>query len=174
MIGTTGFGSFTRENVRITAQHIGSISITGDMIGLNSNIPEIFVFGGDERAAISKLTIGGSMTKANVTVGITATFQGAPANADAQIGSVVIRGSMASATIATVDDGAGVTDNVNLTSRIASIQILGQFSGNSVIRAEEIGSLKLGAATVPLKAGARNDTTTTTFPPGTASVAEYT
>ncbi len=177
VIGTSGHVSLTSGNARIFAQHLGPVVIGGDFTGTSAfvNLPQIAAEGSEGRAAIDKLTIGGSLRLASVIAGSAQpNVFGAARNADAQIGSVFIGGDLASATVATLDVGSGVTDNVNLTSRIASLTVRGSITGNSVVRAEHIVKVMLNGLPVVLQQGPRNDTTPIVFAPGTGSIAEYT
>gem|GEM_PF-5834563 len=159
---------------RIAATHLGTVAIAGDVTGvLNVNLPEIFATGTPEKIAIAKLTIGGSLRLATVIAGSTDTAPGTPKNADGRIGTVTIRGNLDRATVAAYDVAAGVTDNVNITSSIASLIVGGQITGNSVVRAEHIVSARLGGVLLKLKAGDRNDTSPIVFAPGMGSIAEY-
>ena len=171
MIGVKGNEFGTSGNVRIAATHLGTITIGGDVTGTGpgNDLPEIQAIGSTNRLAIAKLTIGGSLRLATVSAG----GIGGPSNADGQIGSVIIRGNLASATVATLDAGPGISDNVNVTSRIASLVIGGNITGNSVVRAEHIVSVTIGGVALKLQAGDRNDTSAFVFPPGSGSVAEY-
>lgn len=172
MIGTAGDSFQTGSNVRIAATHLGTVSIGGDVTGfIFANLPQIYATGTPDKLAIAKLTIGGSLRYATVLAGLIS--DGSPTNADGQIGSVIIKGNLASATVATVDAGMGVSDNVNIVSRISSITVGGFITGNAVVRAEHIVSAKLGGIALKLKAGERNDTTAIVFTPATASIAEY-
>ncbi len=174
MVGISGEETNTSANVRIAAQHIDSVSIGGDFTGTSAffDPPEIFALGGGEKPAIGKFFVGGTMRLATVIAGAISTTFGDPRNADGQIGSVIIRGNLASATITTLDIGMGVTDNVNVVSKIATIAIGGFITGNSVIRAEHIASVTLSGVALKLKSGERNDTTAFVFGPGSGSIAE--
>lgn len=174
MVGISGEETNTSANVRIAAQHIDSVSIGGDFTGTSAffDPPEIFALGGGAKPAIGKFFVGGTMRLATVIAGAISTTFGDPRNADGQIGSVIIRGNLASATITTLDISMGVTDNVNVVSKLASIAIGGFITGNSVIRAEHIASVTLSGVALKLKSGERNDTTAFVFGPGSGSIAE--
>lgn len=172
IIGTAGEEAPTFGNVRISALHLGTVSIGGDVTGfIGANLPQIYAVGTPDKLAIGTLTIGGSLRYASVVAGLA--FDGGPSNADGQIGSIVIKGNLSSATVSTLNAGAGVSDNVNIVSRIASLTVGGFITGNSVVRAEHIVSAKLGGVALKLKPGERTDTTPIVFAPSAASIAEF-
>jgi hypothetical protein len=177
IIGMSGEVTNTNTNVRIIGQHIGSVSIAGDFTGTggSSDRPEIAAIGGDAKLSIGKVFIGGNMRLANIIAGARTTenFVNEPHNADGQIGSVIIRGNLQSSTIATYDAGGTNTDNVNITSKIASLAVGGFITSGSYIRAEHIAAVTLGGAVLSLQPGARNDTTGFVFAPGGATIAEF-
>jgi hypothetical protein len=177
VIGTVGHVGLTSGNARIFAKQLGTVVIGGDFTGTSPfvTLPQIAAEGGEGRPAIEKLTIGGSLRLASVIAGsaLPNTF-GSDKNADAQIGAVFIGGDLASATVATLDTGSGVADNVNLTSRIASLTVRGNITGSSAVRAEHIVKVVLNGLPIALQPGPRNDTMPIVFAPGAGSIAEYT
>jgi hypothetical protein len=132
--------------------------------------------------AIKSLTVGGRVEFTDILAGYSKNLAGT--NADAQIGAIKIGGDWrASYVIAGVNPGGGgvgTSDDTLLPagvdfgsgpvadgppiSKIASIVIAGQVLGNPGtdmaygFGAEQIGSFKYNGITVPLKAGASNDT----------------
>jgi hypothetical protein len=126
---------------------------------------------------IKSFTVAGTVRDSHILAGYNAT--GAPVNADVTIGAVKVLGQwIASDLVAGVragDDGIFATGDANETlipggnaivAKIASITIAGAAFGTlSDLRdgfgfgAEEIGSMKIGKAKLPLQKGARNDTT---------------
>lgn len=175
VVGIAGDELGTRNNVEITARHIGSVSVGGDFTGTGAASPGIYAEGSAGRLAIGKIVVKGSFRLAAILAGTSApNVLGAAKNADGQIGSVFIGGNLASATVATYDVGAGITDNGSIISKISSITVGGQIIGNSVVRAEHIVSAKLGGLPIALQPGERNDTMAIFFPPGSGSIAEYT
>lgn len=125
--------------------------------------------------AIKSITIGGSVSASEILAGYDAT--GAPVNADVAIGKVFVKGQWIASDLAggvragtdgifaTADDALIGGGNA-IVAKIASITVSGAaFGTNGNLRdgfgfaAEEIGSLKIGKAKVPLQKLARNDTT---------------
>jgi hypothetical protein len=129
--------------------------------------------------AIKRLAIGGRVERAQILAGYDTLAIGR--NADAQIGPVVIGGDLiassiiagvgtALASFGTASDGKitggkDSSDALGAISKIASVIIkgsaLGTFASNDAatfgIEAQQIGSIKLGGATVALATGAGND-----------------
>jgi hypothetical protein len=133
--------------------------------------------------AIGRITVGGSVQLANIAAGFDIGL--APKNADAQIGTVTVGGDWVSSNLlAGVQDagdgygnssdakmsGASVKDGADLggrgaISKIASVIIKGNAIGTISatdfltfgIEAQQLGSLRVGGATVALTAGAGND-----------------
>lgn len=170
VVGISGDDFSNRNNVEIVAKHIGSVFMGGDFTGTGNDSPSIFA-----EESIGKIVVRGSFRLATILAGTTdPNVQGIARNADGQIGSVFIGGNLASATVATLDAGMGVTDNGSIVSKITSITVGGQITGNSVVRAEHIVSAKVGGLPVALQPGERNDTMAIVFPPGGGSIAEYT
>lgn len=174
VVGISGDDFSNRNNVEIFAKHIGTVSVGGDFTGTGDDAPGIYAEGSPGRMAIGKIVVKGSFRLATILAGTSApNVGGAAKNADGRIGSVSIGGNLASATIAALDSGAGVSDNGSIVSQISSITVGGQIIGNSVVRAEHIVSAKLGGLPIALKPGERTDTTAILFPPGGGSLAEY-
>jgi hypothetical protein len=165
------------SRVTFAAQSYGSIS------ALNLDGVTILASGSPNPAtvstalAIKSLTVGGSVENSRILAGYD--VAGLPVNGDVQIGKVVVKGQwIASNLVAGVtagDDGffgtadaneTVISDNNPITARIASITILGAVRGTLDdpsdgfgFSAEEIGSLNIGKAKVPLQRGVGNDTT---------------
>ncbi len=140
--------------------------------------------------AIGKISIGGGVSYARILAGYDVELAGK--NADAQIGAVSIGGDVLSlnliAGVQTGGDvfgnandskitGAGVkdnADNLGAISRIASIVIKGGAAGSLPandaavfgIEAQHLVAIKIGGATVQLRAGAGNDFLNTAAPLG--------
>jgi hypothetical protein len=131
--------------------------------------------------AIQSIKIGGRVERAQILAGYDPAL--AAKNADARIGAIVVGGDLIASSIVagvatpapffgTAADakasGAGVKDSLDAkgaVSKIASVVIKGSAMGtpgtNDVITfaiaAQQLGSLKVGGTTFPLKAGASND-----------------
>ena len=132
--------------------------------------------------AIKSIAIGGRVELTRILAGYGQTGTGDDGdgglNADAKIGKVLVGHDWIASTIAAgVDDngdgfgnandaklaGASIPDNAGIVSTIASIVINGQALGtvggtdHFGFVAQQIGSLKIGAVSVPLLAGPGND-----------------
>ena len=123
--------------------------------------------------AIKSLTISGSVRDSQILVGYD--VSGNAMNADVQIGAVKVLGQWVASNLAagahagsdgifsTADDAVILGGNA-IVSKIASITIAGAAFGTSDnlrdgfgFVAEEIGSVSIGKAKLPLAKGARND-----------------
>ena len=164
--GGNGSGSL------IAGTTLGITSIGGDVIG-----GRIFAKGNllpannAQALAIASLTIDGSVSRTSILAGHDRT--GAPANADVQIGAVVIhRDCIANNLVAGVQTGAdGFFGNGDalipggnpIVARIASIMIAGQALGtvggadHFGFAAEVIGTFQIGTTIFPLAPGRGND-----------------
>jgi hypothetical protein len=157
---------------------IGSISIGGSVVGTASSPVLIGARGQASPTATQDLALGsikvkGSLAYASIGAGYDAsTFT--PVNGSAQIGSVSIGGdwiasNLAAGAAAGPDGLAGTPDDIHIagggtaSAKIASIVIKGRALGTLAagdhfgIVAQQVGSLKIGAVTVPLAAGPSND-----------------
>jgi hypothetical protein len=165
------------SRVTLAAQTFGAIT------ALNLDGVKIFAAGRINPAtaaaalAIKSLTIGGSVHDSQILAGYDAS--GAGVNADVRIGAVIVLGQwIASDLVAGVtagDDGIFATGDPNETliaggnaivAKIASITIrgaafgtLGNLRDGFGFATEQIASLTIGNAQLPLQDGARNDTT---------------
>lgn len=125
-----------------------------------------------ETLGIASLTVRGDITKSDVLSGYD--FDGNAIRASQGIGAVKIGGDWKSSSIAASvvlgnaivgdSDDTAVPHGLAFVSRIASITITGQATGlagapGDGLAAEEIGTLKIGRATIPLTPGAHNDLT---------------
>jgi hypothetical protein len=188
-------GVYRRSGGIFAGDDIGSITIRGSVIGHDGpgSTPAVIAARGQANpgangdVAIGKITIGGSVERAQILAGYDETL--APLNADAQIGAVNVGGDWVASSIAAgsinlgnddVVGGVGDNaDNVNfgnphdvkisevsdvLTSKIASITIRGQIFGTESpildrfgFVAEEISAFKVGGLKVSLLAQPFND-----------------
>lgn len=165
LLGTTGTG--------------GKVTLAGISAAGIYNSAQTLPAGPD--LAIAKLTVGGRVDHALIEAGVPRVVFAAfglssGTNADAQIGAITVGGSwiassVAAGTAATdtlygdANDakliGAGVRDQANHFSKIASITIAGQVLGtptagdNFGFVAQQIGSVKVGGTMVPLTTGFR-------------------
>lgn len=176
-------GTFQNNGAIRVADDIGKARI-GNLIG-NSTNPVILSARGRAAPsattdlAIGKLTVKGRVDFAQILAGFDPL--GSAANADAQIGPVVVGGDwIASSIVAGAlpgDDGffgnddlnegkmtaPGVKDEASVSSRIASLTIGGQALGTQGgadhfgMVAERVGALSIGGTIIPLSAGNSND-----------------
>jgi hypothetical protein len=180
-----GNGSFNKSGSIRVADDIGNLTIKGHVIGNTTNRAIISARGlvappATSDLAIGKLNINGRVEYGWIIAGVQTS--GNNANADAQIGPVVIGGdwiasSMSAGAIPGAGgafgdandakmSGVGVKDIANVSSKITSIVIGGQVMGTPTLVndhfgfvAENIGSFKVkgGTTTYSLTAGNSND-----------------
>jgi hypothetical protein len=168
---------------------VNQITIDGDVLGKEGSTATLSAMGGSKGAAFKKIEITGNVRLAEILAGydpvveqrdnignVTRDARGRGLNADAQIGSVVIRGEIeATNIVAGVGAGAdklfGTSDDVALTgdpvqnldkvfSRIASVIVGGAAIANSTdhgIVAEHLVAIRIGGINVPLTEGPSND-----------------
>ena len=183
----TTSGTYRNNGAIRVFDNIANLKIMGSVFGNSTNSAVITARGqktpsGSTDLAIGKLTINGRVEYGLIVAGSMPVLAITNANADAQIGPVVIGGDwIASSLVAgaaagldgqygTSDDvkmsGAGVMDAPNVSSKITSIVIGGQVIGTPSILnnhygfvAENIGSFKVkgGTTTYTLIAGNSND-----------------
>jgi hypothetical protein len=178
---------FLKRNGTIRAANdIGAITIKGNLIGSRSEVtgfvnPVLITARGQAvqtmtDVAVASLTVFGRVERTSILAGYDVDLN--PVNGDAQIGAVVVNGDwIASNLVAGVEPGGdevyGTADDTlipgssaGIVSKIASIKILGQVQGtlDSIDNAdhygfvaEQIGTFNVAGATIPLKAGPRND-----------------
>ena len=160
---------------------IGSLNITGSVIGSAKTAAIIAAPGDATGAAIGSLTIGGSATFAEILAGYGADAtvakpRGSATNSDARIGTVKIVGTMMSSSIiagvdagtdglfGTADDipigGAGTTNAARAVSRIASIIVGGDVLAGTVpagIEAQYLNSIRVQGRPFSLLPGVGTD-----------------
>jgi hypothetical protein len=172
IIGFGGIDANNARNLYFTAKHFNSISIGGEIRGASISIPSFLVGGGDGRPALGRFTVAGSMTNAQIIGGLQDIFVNVPRNADALLGTIVVRGDFAGSKIETGLKGGNITDNPNLDGKLLKLQIGGTLTGTGSVRAEEIVSAKVGGSVLKLTPGKSNDMGSIVFLPGSASIAE--
>ena len=171
----TTSGTFSTNGAIRVSDDIGSVTI-GNIVG-NATNPAIISARGravptTTDLAIGKLTVKGRVEFAQILAGYDTT--GAPVNADAQIGPVIVVGdwiasSLVAGAIATnglfgdADDAAIAGGNPTIASKITSLTIGGQALGtvggadHFGIVAQSIGIVKIGGTTMPTAVGFGND-----------------
>jgi hypothetical protein len=180
-------GEFELNGAIQVKDDIANLTIEGSLIGNSTNRALILARGqlspsGTTDLAIGKLTINGRVEHSLIAAGYSQFPDTISANADAQIGPVVIGGDwIASSLVAGATPGgdgqygnandakmfgAGVKDVATVSSKITSIVIGGQVMGTPTLVndhfgfvAENIGSFKVkgGTTTYSLTAGNSND-----------------
>ena len=186
--GTNGGVSLGNSGV-IRTGRIQDLTIGGNVIG-NANVAAVIsaaaTIDAKSDIGIAKLLIKGNADFAEILSGYggvtTSGFRGQLASADAQIGTVEIRGTTHSTNIIAgaaagtggrfgdatdvISSGAGVRNSTSVISQIASVILKGNVLANADtfgIVAQHLLSVKLGAAGTPLAGltkGAGNDTAT--------------
>jgi hypothetical protein len=154
-----------------------SLTIKGGVLGTAADPVFIVARGRDSQSnplALGTLSIGGSAEFLEVLGGFSNSAQ--LRNADANLGTITVGGAWRAGSITagvekgadgqfgTFDDALGTLgdDPVN-RSKIAAIIIKGRALGTAAggdafgFVAQEIGSLKIGASSLPMQPGARND-----------------
>lgn len=203
LVAGTDFGTGLADSGSIRVhENIGSLVILGNVVGNATNRAVISagnngpVVNGVTSAAIAKLTVGKTATNGAVTggdvsfldvlagygeVGTVEDPRGTARSADAQIGTVTVKGDILETNIVaggeagadglfgTVDDVKPVTtatdtviDKASVLSSIAKLIIGGQVLTNSDVNgivAERIGAITVNGSAVTLNAGAGNDFT---------------
>ncbi len=172
VIGFGGVDIGSVRNLYFTAQHFDSVAIGGEMRGFSASIPSFLVGGGDERPALGRFAVAGSMISSQIIGGLQDIFFGVPRNADAILGAIVIGGDFSSSKIETGLKGSGITDSPNRSGTVMKLQVGGTLAGNGSVRAEEIESAKVGGNALRLIPGKSNDLTPIPFLPSTATIAE--
>jgi hypothetical protein len=177
-------GQFSRNGAVVVEDDLGSVTVKGSLIG-NGSSPVLISARGQRTPtatadmAIGRLAVLGRVEFAQVLAGLDGL--GIARNADAQIGPVVVGGdwvasAMAAGGVATNgffgdgDDarigGAGVKDDLAVSSAIVSLTVGGQVMGTPAavngadhfgVVAETVGLVKVGGATLPTTAGLGND-----------------
>jgi hypothetical protein len=153
---------------------IGALTVKGSITGsathragISAAGPGTAPAGGTQELAIAKITIGGNVTRAEITAGFDNTGFGADFDGDSSIGSVLVKGDWSASSISAgvkdvngngygnMDDVAIVPGNDGaIASRIASIIIGGSVSGSGAAGdhfafvAQEIGIVRIGGGTV--------------------------
>jgi hypothetical protein len=178
--GSVRSGSGLLSGTIAADERISSIKVGGSLFG-NGAHPLLIQAGGIESASgptdvvLGSLFVKGSVLSTRIVAGISDSF--VPINADAQIGTVSVGGDWIGSSLAAgvvpvngfFGDGndtlapAGKND-ANVLSKIGSLTIAGQAQGTALangdvfgIVAEQIGSLSIGGASLPLTAGVGND-----------------
>jgi hypothetical protein len=183
ILAVHSIGSVTVLGGVLGREHTDSNSADGDFNFATISARGGAVATGKTDLAIGKISIGGSVERANILAGYD--VSGVPRNADAQIGKITIGGDLVTSNIVagvsttapsfgTATDvkmsGAGVKDNADLAgkgalSKIASVivkgSVLGTVASNDAatfaIVAQHIVALKIGGTSEPMRAGAAND-----------------
>jgi len=163
-----------------SGRQIGTVTIGGSVYMTGSGSPVIIALGNApsptltaaQAIAIKSVNVKGSATGLNILAGYNFIT---PTHADVQIGAVTIGGdwSRGSIVAGVADGGNGFGNSLDvaiaggdaaLPSRIASIVVKGQAIGTPTdpgdffgFVAEQIVSVKIGGATLPLTAGPNND-----------------
>jgi hypothetical protein len=178
----TTTGTFFENGAILAGDDLGTVLIKGSVIGNFTN-PAIIAARGravptaTADVAIGKLTVLGRVEFAEIRAGYDAS--GAGVNADAQIGAVAVGGDwIASSLVAgalagpdgffgdgddTKMSGAGVKDDAQVFSKVASISIGGEALGalglpeHFGIVAEVVGTVSVGGTVLPLSPGPSND-----------------
>lgn len=172
VIGFGGIDNGSSRNLFFTASHFGSVSIGGELRGFGASIPSFLAVGGDGRPAVGSFTVTGSMIGSRIIGGLQDIFVNVPRNADAILGTIVVRGDLADSTIETGFKAAGVTDSPNRTGTLMKLQVGGTLTDASSVRVEEIVRAKVGGNVLRLTPGKSNDTVPIIFRPGTANMVE--
>ena len=164
------------SNVISAGKTLGSITIGGSVLSTTS--AQILITAANVSApspqtvAIKSVTVKGSAHHLDIRAGYS---YFTPFSADAHIGTVTIGGDWeAGSIVAGVTEGGNgfgvvpdtviANGNPAVPSRIASIVIKGQAIGSTNVAdhfgfvAEQIGSVKVGGATIPLAPNAHTDT----------------
>ncbi len=186
IIAGGSFGAAPARSGSINAdEDIGSIVVKGSLLG-SAQVPVLITAVGQATPtattdlAIKSISVGGAVKFAQIYGGFHKLT--GVVNGNAQIGTVTVGGDWFASSLESGctsndgklgdandavlagfanDDGAG---NNTIVARIASITIKGQVIGESGTNnpsgflAEQIGSFKYNGITVPLTAGAKNDT----------------
>jgi hypothetical protein len=175
-------GEFGLNGAIRAGDDLGPILIKGNILG-NDTSPAVISARGSAAptatmdVAIRRLTVLGRVESAQIVAGID--LEGLAANADAQIGPVVVGGDWIASSIAAGvgpgDDGffgtdddvdfadAGVKDVAGLSSRIASVTISGEALGtiggtdHFSLVAETVGPVKVGGSLLNQTPGPGND-----------------
>jgi hypothetical protein len=175
-------GTFLDNGAIRVANDIGSATIKGSLEGNTTN-PVIISARGSATpttttdTAIGSLTVKGSVEFADIVAGVD--VNGKAVNADAQIGNVLVGGNWTASSIAagvtpgfgsyygtfldSVMSGTGVKNVATIFSKIAGVTIGGEAMGTIGgfdyygIVAQDVGSVKIGIAKLPLKSGPDND-----------------
>jgi hypothetical protein len=176
----TGTGTLTRSGSIRAQNDLGPITVHGSLLG-NSTNPVIISARGQAvptttDVAISRLTVGGKVTYANILAGYD--VDGNPVNGGAQIGVVVVGGDWtASNLVAGVSPGPdglfGTSDDAKISggstgilATIARVVIGGNVVGTPAsvnatdhfgFVAEDIGAFSVDGQTLHLHAGPHND-----------------
>lgn len=176
----TTVGSFNNNGAIRVDDDIASITV-GNIIGNPTNPFEISARGkanptATRDVAIGSLRVLGRVEYADIIAGVD--VDGLAKNADAQINAVTVSGDwIASSLVAGAIpgngfygdagdakmSGAGVKDNITLSSKITSLTIAGQANGDFAgigsngIVAENIGTVRVGGTLIPTTAGNGND-----------------
>jgi hypothetical protein len=175
-------GTFLDNGAIRVAHDFGKIAIKGSLEG-NSTNPVIISAMGSENptsttdTAIGSITVGGSVDFTDIAAGVD--VNGDAADANAQIGNVLVDGDWIASSIAAgvtpgfdtyygtlldkIMSGPNVKDVPTVISKINSVTIEGEAMGTYGgfdyygIVAQEVGSVKIGNVKLPLKSGADND-----------------
>jgi hypothetical protein len=190
----SGTGTLIDSGAVRVDDDIGPIVVNGSLIGNTTN-PVIITARGQAvptataDVAIKSLTVSGRVELTDILAGYNAGGTPFAANADAQIGAVVVGDWIASSLVAGVQDDANPTfntffgdgndvkitdpnDDANVVSKIASILIKGTARGTVAgsdhfgFVAQQIGSFKVGASKFPLISGAASALDMTGYPVG--------
>jgi hypothetical protein len=177
-----GTGTIANSGAVRVADDLGAVLVKGSLIGSATNPVVISARGqavptATADVAIKSLRVLGRVQYAQIVAGVDQS--GAAANADAQIGPVVVGGNWVASSLVAgavpgpdglygdADDvkmsGTGVRDAGTITSKIAGLTVggsaLGTFGGTDHfgVVAEWITSFKVGGTTIPVFAGTNND-----------------
>ncbi len=152
---------------------VGKIKIGGDFRSDDPDEPVILSASGllgvtkqNKAVALKQVSVDGNVLNALILAGFGR--DGAPANADAGIGKIIVDGNWSASSVAAgvadaTADGYGINDalfgggDAGILARIASITIAGVATGSDRpfdhfgITAEQIGEFKIGGAGQPLR-----------------------